>query len=51
MRVVLLAVLSVTDTAFFRNRNYHRAGDTFDKLDYRRMATVVQSVYALTQGC
>jgi Zn-dependent M28 family amino/carboxypeptidase len=39
--------LMVTDTAFMRNRNYHRAGDTFDKLDYKRMAMVVQSVYAV----
>ena len=42
--------LMVTDTAFFRNGNYHQAGDTYEKLDYRRMAKVVQSVYALTQG-
>lgn len=41
--------LMVTDTAFLRNPNYHRAGDTYDKLDYKRMAKVVQSVYALTQ--
>jgi hypothetical protein len=39
--------LMVTDTAFMRNRNYHRPGDTFDKLDYKRMAMVVQSVYAV----
>jgi Zn-dependent M28 family amino/carboxypeptidase len=39
--------LMVTDTAFMRNRNYHRVGDTFDKLDYKRMAMVVQSVYAV----
>lgn len=41
--------LMVTDTAFLRNRNYHQAGDTYEKLDYRRMAKVVQSVYAVTQ--
>jgi Zn-dependent M28 family amino/carboxypeptidase len=41
--------LMVTDTAFFRNAHYHRAGDTHEKLDYRRMAQVVQSVYALVQ--
>jgi hypothetical protein len=40
----------VTDTSFFRNSNYHQAGDTYEKLDYRRMAKVVQSVYALIQG-
>ena len=40
----------VTDTAFFRNGNHHQAGDTYEKLDYQRMAKVVQSIYALTQG-
>lgn len=42
--------LMVTDTAFYRNANYHQAGDTYDKLDYKRMAKVVQSVYAITQN-
>lgn len=41
--------LMVTDTAFMRNPNYHKAGDTADKLDYARAAKVVQSVYALTR--
>lgn len=41
--------LMVTDTAFLRNKNYHQAGDTHEKLDYLRMAKVVQSVYAVTQ--
>jgi Zn-dependent M28 family amino/carboxypeptidase len=41
--------LMLTDTAFYRNRHYHQAGDTFEKLDYERMAKVVQSVYAVTQ--
>jgi Zn-dependent M28 family amino/carboxypeptidase len=36
----------VTDTAFYRNRNYHTAEDTADKLDYKRMAMVVEGVYA-----
>ena len=42
--------MMVTDTAFYRNRHYHRTSDTFETLDYRRMAKVVQSVYALSQG-
>lgn len=42
--------LMVTDTAFMRNPNYHRAGDTFDKLDYKRMAMVVQAVYAVAKN-
>jgi Zn-dependent M28 family amino/carboxypeptidase len=44
-----IPAMMVTDTAFLRNPNYHRAGDTWDKLDYQRMAKVVQGVYALTQ--
>lgn len=44
-----MPALMVTDTAFMRNTNYHRAGDTFEKLDYPRMAKVVQAVYALVQ--
>ncbi len=42
--------IMVTDTAFTRNREYHRPGDTWDRLDYARMALVVQGVYALAQG-
>ena len=41
--------LMVTDTAFQRNRHYHKAGDTYDKLDYARMAKVVQGVHALVR--
>lgn len=41
--------LMVTDTAFYRNPNYHQAGDTWEKLDYQRMAKVVQGVYAVAQ--
>lgn len=35
----------VTDTAFFRNKNYHTAQDTADTLDYEKMALVVVGVY------
>jgi Zn-dependent M28 family amino/carboxypeptidase len=42
--------LMITDTAFLRNRSYHQAGDTYDKLDYRRMAKVVQAVYAIVRS-
>jgi len=31
----------ITDTAFFRNPNYHEAGDTPETLDYAKMARVV----------
>lgn len=36
----------ITDTAFYRNFNYHTAEDTAEKLDYKRMAMVVEGVYA-----
>lgn len=42
--------LMITDTAFYRNPHYHEAGDTYDKLDYRRMAQVVQGVFAVVQA-
>ena len=40
------SAVMITDTAFFRNRNYHTAQDTFEKLDYKRMGMVVEGVYA-----
>jgi hypothetical protein len=36
----------ITDTAFLRNQNYHTVYDTPDRLDYQRMAMVVEGVYA-----
>jgi Zn-dependent M28 family amino/carboxypeptidase len=36
----------ITDSAFYRNPNYHTAHDTAEKLDYKRMAMVVEGVYA-----
>jgi Zn-dependent M28 family amino/carboxypeptidase len=35
----------VTDTSFFRNRNYHQLTDTIDTLDFDRMAEVVKGLY------
>lgn len=34
----------VTDTSFFRNLAYHTPDDTADKLDYQRMAEIVNGV-------
>jgi len=34
----------VTDTAFFRNPNYHKATDTADTLDYEKMSAVVDGL-------
>lgn len=36
----------ITDSAFFRNLNYHQMSDTPDTLDYERMAKVVAQVGA-----
>ena len=38
------AALMVTDTAFYRYRHYHLPTDTPEKLDYARMATVVEGL-------
>jgi Zn-dependent M28 family amino/carboxypeptidase len=38
--------MMVTDTAFYRNPNYHSAADTAEKLNYEKMAQVVVGVYA-----
>jgi len=34
----------ITDTAFYRNFNYHTAGDTADTLDFKRMALLVSGL-------
>jgi hypothetical protein len=39
--------MMVTDTAFYRNEAYHTPQDTADRLDYRRMAQVVDAVHAV----
>lgn len=36
----------INDTAFYRNLNYHTPRDTPEKLDYKRMAEVVEGVFA-----
>ena len=35
----------ITDTAFFRNQNYHKASDTPDTLNYEMMAETIWGVY------
>ncbi|MBC7771939.1 MAG: M28 family peptidase [Pyrinomonadaceae bacterium] len=39
--------IMVTDTAPFRNPNYHTAADTPETLDYERMARVVEGLHAV----
>lgn len=42
-----MPAIMVTDTAFFRNQNYHHSTDLPSTLDYERMAKVVQGVYGV----
>lgn len=42
--------LMVGDTAFLRSHRYHQADDTYQTLDYARMAQVVQGAYAAATG-
>lgn len=39
------SALMVTDTSFFRNKNYHQPGDTMETLDVARMAKVIDGVF------
>ncbi|RAK69875.1 M28 family peptidase [Hymenobacter edaphi] len=40
------SALLLTDTAFYRNRNYHHATDSLEKLDLRRLALATDAVLA-----
>ncbi len=40
-----MTAIMITDTAFFRNPNYHEAGDTPDTLDFDRMQLAVHGVH------
>jgi hypothetical protein len=35
----------ITDTSFYRNKNYHQKTDTMDTLNFSKMAEVVKGVY------
>lgn len=37
--------IMVTDTSFYRNNRYHTEHDTWQTLDYKRMAMVVDGIY------
>lgn len=44
-----ISALMVTDTAFYRNKNYHERSDTVETLDIDRMARVIDACFtALT---
>lgn len=37
--------LMITDTAFYRNKNYHKKTDTMETLDFGRMAKVIDATF------
>jgi hypothetical protein len=39
------SALMLTDTSFFRNKNYHKHTDTMETLDIKRMAKVIDGVF------
>lgn len=44
------SALMITDTAFYRNKNYHTEKDTPETLDYLRMSSVVDRLYHAITG-
>ncbi|HBI9809451.1 TPA: M28 family peptidase, partial [Escherichia coli] len=42
-----IPAIMITDTAFYRNKQYHLPGDTADRLNYQKMAQVVDGVITL----
>lgn len=36
-----IPAVMITDTAFYRNKQYHLPGDTADRLNYQKMAQMV----------
>ncbi len=40
----------ITDTAFYRNPNYHSSGDTPETLDYKKMAELITGLYKALAG-
>lgn len=39
------SALMITDTSFFRNKNYHETTDTLETLDLLRMASVIDGIF------
>lgn len=42
--------LMITDTAFYRNKNYHKASDTIETIDFVRMAQVIDAFVISING-
>lgn len=45
-----IPAVMITDSAFYRNRRYHTTQDTADRLDYIRMAQVVEGVFVAVKA-
>jgi len=41
---VKMDAMMITDTAFYRNENYHQETDTIDTIDFKRMARVIDAL-------
>lgn len=41
-----ISALMITDTSFYRNKNYHESSDTMETLDLNRMANVIDGVFS-----
>lgn len=39
------SALMITDTSFFRNKNYHKSTDTLETLDIQRMTKVIDAIF------
>ncbi|PIF44028.1 Zn-dependent M28 family amino/carboxypeptidase [Chryseobacterium sp. 52] len=39
------SALMITDTSFFRNKNYHETTDTIETLDFQRMTKVIDGIF------
>jgi hypothetical protein len=39
------SAMMITDTSFFRNKNYHQVTDTLETLDLKRMANVIDRIF------
>ncbi|MEZ4805213.1 MAG: M28 family peptidase [Bacteroidia bacterium] len=44
------SALMLTDTAFYRNKNYHESTDTMETLNITRMAKVIDGVFSTLQS-
>ncbi|WP_253297062.1 MULTISPECIES: hypothetical protein [Chryseobacterium] len=40
-----IPALMITDTSFFRNKNYHQTTDTLKTLDTKRMTKVIDAIF------